>query len=580
MPSPRPFQETPCQVVVRNNYDTSGAGSLTRSSVASLTPSQLESIFKPGGLFADMDAWFQTAFEMKACGIRVNGMYEWLNSSRKSMGDLLNPIKVEKGASLLMPFVMGRQMSVINTQFWAITTGWANSAYSAGVTGPLTSGDLALGSASDRVIRVVTRYGVDMDPKWFLSRDRVSIWGRASGVSTRGNWKVLASEVDASGNLAYVDVLVTSENAGSSTPFDAAPVAGVVLELSNNVSDFESYCQNRPTLDPRKRVPYWYKTSRRSRNVDSEYMKVFERLLTSNKYYEQFGDLPIAERNRQDEELFQRQWVNDQFFSKPISTNQTLTNWQSLEQITTVTGATVDPGLGGKLVAYRANNVGYYEQLRACGRVADLQNNPLNLYDFLQEIYYISRARDSQGKPTDIVDCYTNQIFAAYFETAFFAYLKKEFGDIVRINVDEGDNELGFHWKIFKPKFPASVKVAIITHNFFDDIYQATNNEGIDSTGNFLAILDMGRPGPKGGTIYPGTIATNRKVRTLGDLEQLAKLDPTFSCVMEHVSQEITLISETTTSVVECPANSHWIEGIQMAVPVTTGLSANPALLY
>src|SRR5215472_16597051 len=59
------FQETPCKVVVSNNFDTHGT--ITRASVAHLTPAQLESIFRPGGLFAEMDSWFRTAFEMKAC---------------------------------------------------------------------------------------------------------------------------------------------------------------------------------------------------------------------------------------------------------------------------------------------------------------------------------------------------------------------------------------------------------------------------------------------------------------------------------------------------------------------------------
>src|SRR5437879_2594415 len=47
------FQETPCKVVVSNNYDTHGT--ITRASIAHLTPSQLEDLFRPSGLFADMD---------------------------------------------------------------------------------------------------------------------------------------------------------------------------------------------------------------------------------------------------------------------------------------------------------------------------------------------------------------------------------------------------------------------------------------------------------------------------------------------------------------------------------------------
>lgn len=568
------FLNTPCEVAISNNYDT--CGTITRASVAHLTPAQLESLFKPGGLFADMDAWFRTSFEMKACGTKTNGMYDWLMSSQKGMGHLVNKTQIDRGPSLLQPFVLGRQDSVINNDFWAITQGQANSAYTAEVTGPLTAGQKALGAAGDRVVRVVTRYGFDLDDAWFVSKDRVLIMGRAAGgQSTRGQWRVLASAVAA--DLSYVDVLLTTENAGSATPYDTAPTAGVLLALGNNVNDFESWCNNRPTQDPRKRVPFWYQTMRRTRCVDSEYKKVFARLMESNEYFRNFGDLPLAERNRQDEEEFQRRWVNTFFFGKAISANQTLANWQSLDQILTVTGSTVDPGLGDKLVAYRANMIGVYEQLRSCGQVRDLQNNRLNFYEFLDEIYNIYRARKSQGKDTSSIDVYTDSVTAANFETGAINYYKNEYGDILRIVIEQGSNHLGFSWRSYTFKRPQGVKVNIIVHEFFDDLVNATDRESVASTGRFMMILDMGKPGPRGGTIYPGMIASNSKSRTLGELENLARIDRTFNCVMEHVTEEVNLVSETSTAVVECPANSLILEGIFDGVPITTGKTANPS---
>jgi hypothetical protein len=567
------FQETPCKVVVSNNYDTHGT--ITRTSVDHLTPAQLEALFRPNGLFADMDSWFRTAFEMKACGIKTNGMYDWVMSSMRNIGQLLSYEKVDRGPSLLKPFILGRQDSVINKDFWAVSAGWANNGYTGGgTTGPLSLAQQALGVAGDRIIRVVNRYGIDLDAKWFVDRDRIHLFGRTGGQTTNGQWKVIASAVAT--DLSYIDVLVSSENAGSATPYDAAPTAGVILAGGNNVNDFESWCQNRPTLDPRKRVPFWYQTMRRGRRVDSEYKKVFARLMESNEYFRQFGDLDLAERNRQDEEEWQRRWLHTFFFGKKISANQTLALWQNLEPITTVTGSTVDPGLGGKVVAYRANMIGIFEQLLACDRVRDLQNNPLNLYEFLKEIYNIMRARKSQGKVMESVDCFTDAQFAADFETAMIAYYKKEYGDILRIQIDEGSNELGFHWRTFKVKFPVGIKINIVTHEFFDDIQNAFETESIGSAGRFLLILDIGKPGPKGGTIYPGMIATNKKVRTLGELEQLARIDPTFACTMESITEEITLISETCTAICECPANSLWIQGIAAGPPSTEGLTANP----
>ena len=584
------FLETPCQVSISNNYDT--CGTITRASIAHLTPTQLESLFKPDGLFADMDVWFRTSFEMQACGTRTNGMYEWLMSSNKQMGHLVNTRKVEKGPGLVEPFVLGRQNSVINNDYWAITGGVANSGYTGDTpansgtgaisAGPLTAAQKALGAAGDRVIRVITRYGFELTANWFVSKDRVMIFGQASGgYSTRGQWKVIAAAANTAGT--YVDVLVSSENGGSATPYDTAPVGGVLLALGNNVNDYESWCYNRPTQDPRKRVPYWYQTSRRTRCVSEEYRRVFARLSESNKHFKEFGDQPLAERNRQDEEEYQHRWVNTFFFGKAISSNQTLALWQSLDQITTVTGTNADTALAGNLIAYRANMVGVYEQLRACGRVRDLQNNRLNFYEFLDEIYNIYRARKSQGKPANSIDVYTDSVTAANFETAAINYYKAEYGDILRIplEVTEGQNmTLGFAWRSYKFKRPLGVTVNIITHEFFDDILNAGVTESVGSSTRFMAILDMGKAGTNGGTIYPGMIATNMKKRTHGELEAMARMDSTVKCVMEVVTEEFSLMSETNTAVVECPANSLWIEGIQDAVPSTAGKSGDYYNLY
>lgn len=566
------FKDTPCQVVVSNNYDT--CGTITRASVAHLTPADLDTLFKPGGLFADMDAWFRTSFEMKACGTKTNGLYDWLMSSQRRVGSLVNTIKLDRGPSLVQPFILARQDSVINIDFWAITQGQANSAYTAGVTGPLTAPQLALGAAGDRVVRVVSRYGVDLDAKWFWDRDRVIIFGRKNGQMAQGQWKVFASA--AAADNSYVDVLLTSQNTGSATPYDTAPASGVLIQTGAYVNDFESWCHNRPTLDPRKRIPFWIETVRRTRCVDSEYRKVFQRLMESNDAYKEFGDLPLSERNRQDEELFQNQIINAFFWGKAASSNQTLALWQNLRQINTVSGAVLNPGTSGKLVAYEAYEIGVIEQLRACDRVRDLYNNPLNLYEFFDENYNIYRARDSQGKMVEEIDWFTDSRFAALFETAFINYMKVEYGDIVRLNIETGKNTLGFHWRSFEPKFPLGIKINIVTHKYFDDWFNAFGVENIGSSGRMMLCLDIGAPGPKGGTIYPAIVDSNRKVRTLGELEGLARLDQTFACTMENVTQEITLTSETRSAIVECPANSLAILGIADAVPITTGRSVNP----
>lgn len=578
-----------CQVVFHNNYDT--CGTITRSSIDYLTPSQLESLFTSGGLFADLDAWFKTSIEMKACGTKTNGMYDWImsGSDRGRMKNLLTTQKRQKNPSLLFPFILGLQDSVINTDFWAISTGGAQSAYTASVTGPLTAGDLALGAATDRYIRVISRYGVEMDARWFRDRDRIFILGRSSiGIAERGQWVVLASAAAADGT--YVDVLLKSENAGSTQAYSSAPTSGVVLIGVNNVNDYEKWCQNRANFDGKKEVPFWWQTMRRSRCVDSNYREFYSRLMTSgvNNAFARFGDLTLAERNAQDEANFQRHFVNAFFYQKAISANQTLANWKNLDTIytgqrlvntaPTASDFSVDPGNVGAVIAKRANFIGVIEQLLACDRVRDLQGNSLNFYEWLDENYRLKRARESYtgGTVTDI-DWYTDDVEAANIITAYTAYLKNEYGSTnVSFPIDitkTMSNQFGFAWRTLQVKFPAGLNINIVTHPFFNDLRDAAKAEGMEERGINLWALDWS-------TIYWAQLASNRKVHTVGELEPLARIDKDWACVMDSITQEITLTSETGAVVISCPSNSTVIYNFRDGVPITTGKSSTSGGSY
>jgi hypothetical protein len=566
-----------CQVVYHNNYDT--CGTITRSSIDYLTPSDLESLFAPGGLFADLDAWFKTSLEMKACGTKVNGMYEWIMSgSDRSKQKLLNVQKRDRNPSFLFPFILGLQESVINAEYWYIASGQANSAYTAEVTGPLTADEKALGGASDRVIRVMSRYGVEANELWFRDRDRIFIHGRSGiGVAQAGQWKVLAS-AEAT-DKTYVDVLITSENGGSSQPFDAAPTSGVVLIGVNNVNDFEKWCNNRPNFDGKKHVPFWWQTMRRSRCVDQQYREYYKRLNEPgvNNAFKKFGDLPLAQRNAQDEMFYQKHFVNAFFFQKRISSSQQLATWESLESITTPTGYSIDPGTGGKIVAKRANFIGVVEQLRECDRYRDLQNSRLNFYEWLDENYRLRRARASHYGSCTEIDWYTDSVYAKYLINAYTAYLKQEYGSSnvqFPIDIDKTvSNDLGFTWRTISVLHPAGLKINIVTHEFFDDLRDAFKTESLESAGINLWAIDW-----RG--IYWAQLGSNRRVHKVGDLSDMANIDKDWACVMETLTQEITLHSESGSVIVECPNNSTLITNIRDDVPDTTGKSSTQGGSY
>lgn len=551
-----PFS-TQCGVSISNNYDT--VGTLTRATLKGLSPTQVKALFTDGTQWHEMTAMLRTQFEMAACGVRRYGLYDWIMSSnRPGMGKLVTTLKRDKGASLIQPFILGRQMSVVNREFWVITGGYASGAYTAGVTGPLADAI----TSGNRVLRLIAGYGVPLDAKYFLPKHQLYVLNTSGGGSAlTGQWGIVAAALAA--DETYVDVEVVNLNSADTVTSDATPTNGVVIVGINNVNDFEKWCYNPANVNPIKYVPFWYQTRRRVRRIDSQYEELFRKLQEDNAWYAAFGDLTSAERNRQDELEDQKQFVNSFFFGKAYALEQRLEgspNWTSLPQILSLSGASVDPGTGGQLIAYRANMVGVYPQLQACNRVFDLQGQVLNIKTWAEtNMYDVYRARNSQGRPAKELDVYTDSISADQFMTAFIAYNKAKLGDIVRLNINEGTAPYGFQWRSFRLFQPLGVTVNIITNEFFDDILNVFTNLSSGSQaarGRFLATLDLG----KGGSIYPAILASNRKVYTTGEINDLAKIDTSFSCVMENPTIKTSLTSETTTAVVECPLNSAWHE--------------------
>src|SRR3954462_230944 len=103
-----------CSPVISSNYDT--CGTITKASISHLNITQLDALFSPNGLFADLDAWFMHSIEMKACGTRRYALYDWImaNADRESFRAAVSGTKVVGSSSLLHPFILAKQSSIIN----------------------------------------------------------------------------------------------------------------------------------------------------------------------------------------------------------------------------------------------------------------------------------------------------------------------------------------------------------------------------------------------------------------------------------------------------------------------------------
>ena len=527
-----------CSVAVTNTYST--VGTLTRANISALNPTQIRALYGPSSTWAELNAVLKHQVEMRACGTRRSALYEWIMSSNKQgQGKLINVQKVARGPSMIEPFIRGRQQSVINADHWYVVDNQA--------------------SDSNRVISVKPSFGtgLDLSASYFLPGKRIYLTSKASGTNafSVAQFKVVSAAV----NSEQIDITATLEQGTTGMlGTNSTSTSGLVFVGPNNVADVESWCYNALNTNGTKLVPFFYQTRRWQRAVDSEYKKIFANLMENNAWYAMFQDLPMAERNRQDEVRDQKEFMNSFFFGTPISNNQTITGWPSLTPIGAIGSASVDPGTQSAYttIAYRANMVGVLPQLKSCGQFTDSAGAAVEIKPFLEStLYDIYRARESQGRAVTEIDIYTSQDVADQFMTAFIKYSKEKTGDIVRLNIDEGTTTLGFPFRRYKLYKPHGVYVNIITDPFFDDLdIAASSSSGpSDATlGKFLFVLDLG----SGGTIYPAVLGSNRKQYTSGQIEDLAKIDVTYACAMENPTIERTLTSTTTTVIVECPKNS------------------------
>ncbi len=550
-----------CSPAIGNNNNECGA--VTLCDVITAESDELESIFTDGaGHYRDLRALLATQFEIKACGARQNGLYDFLMSNKRLFGRRsVGSQPLSFGSSEIMPFVMAEQKSVINTEYWSVV-------------------NLYNTSGSSYVIHVRSRTSVPLDERWFVPNMNVFVFARSStGTALRGSFLVTSAQASSFGGNSTILVTATSQNdtlgwvsKANFTQFTGgSPLsAAFLVRGSANVQDVERWCFNRPALNDRKHVAFWYETDRYTMCTDQLYEKWFARLQEGNEYFRKFGDVDQAKRNKQLGDMFQREWVNKFFWGKRISTNQSLASYRSLTQVTTFSNSTqglYTPG-EGRCVGYKANAIGAYEQLAECGRVFDLQNQPINLVELFENLLYqIWRARGDQGIPNDVIEIFTDSFTAKQFQRAMVRYYDNISEGLARMNFEmkikemasEKSGALGFRFREYDLDYPVT-KIRIVTHAFFDDMASAAVAEGIGSAGRFLWIMDFN-------SIYPAIITSNRKVHTTGEIEKLAAIDRDYACVMENPTQEVSLNSLTWATVVECPDTSAIVEGFNSDIP-------------
>jgi len=522
-------------------------GTVTLCQAVPLQTGDLTATYQTGGNYKVMNALLHHDMEIKMCEAQQNGMYDFFMANKVNMQKRVQTRNSGGGTIEIMPFVLARQYSPINNEYWLVGNGRS--------------------SGSNWVVEIVSSANIPMDVRLFPVGRRVYIDSKTNaGTKSVTAWSVVSAVDNGDGTG---DLTLSSQNTGSFLPADklTSPVNGIMTVGTNNVNDYEKFCAEGPAYINWKNTEFWFETTRNSLCKSSNYDKWRKLLLENNPLYAEFGDLDDIQRNKQLGRDFQKQVVHNMFFSKPLP-NQTLAAYNSLEEIDAYDGSAFGLGVdGGTCQGRRANVVGIYEQLAQCDRVVDLQGGGLNLPALFRALYDIMRVRQGNNGKFGVIDIFTDSVTAEAINQAMILYYQGKTNNTLRMTLDINnpvreyntptalqtkEAEFGFAYRSYPLQWP-NIKMNIVTHYFFDDYVSAANQKQQGDIARVLWVLDFAG-------IYPGIIATNRVVQNTGDLKTLAAANPDFACVMKVPTRQQTLNSMTYTVVVECPKSSLILE--------------------
>lgn len=531
-------------------------GSVTQCNAKAITSEELSTAYMRSNEFRVMEALFHHDMEIKMCEAVQEGLYEFMMANKVNLSSRISSRRVNSGLIEIAPFILARQYSPINNEYWEVYGGVVSGAYWS--------------------VNVRSTTNIPADIREFPSIDangiglRVFIHGKSKGGSaTRTAWEVKTATY----HTTYITLILADRNAGSNLNPDKLgwPIQGIMVRGTPNVNDFEKWCQEAATFLNWKNVPFWVETTRTSMCRSELYDKWRKLVLADNALYREFFDLEDIEKNRQLAKDWQRRLVNQMFWGKPLP-YQNLAEYDNLAEIDTYDGtiqnSTTALGVdGGRCIGKRANAVGIYEQLAECNRVGDLQGAVLNIPALAKELYNMMRVREGRNHPNPkVFDIFTDSVYAELINQAMLAYYQDKSQNMLRLNYDVQSfsvakkAEFGFYYRSYPLFWPQGVTINVITHNFFDDWITAATVASQADTARVVWILDFTG-------IYPGILGSNRVVGKTGDLKTLAAINTSFACVMRVPTQEQTLTSLTWTMVVECPAGNLILENIAATVP-------------
>lgn len=556
-----------CSSALRTNIDTCGSVSVCSATVAT-TPDELDEVFKDGSTYRILESLFMTQFEMKMCGAIQNSWEDFF------MANLKTPKRGEiqlhdndRSLFRIRPYLLAKQKRPINNVYWRFDNGQAADA--------------------NWQIDVYSLSGIPADIRSFGVNERVYVESRNSSAKNFWNGLIVSRALVTVGGIEKVRMIVTPQNAGTAQDALANPVAGILRRGPANVAKVEAYCDSEPAYRNDIRSEYWMEHDKYTFCVTKDFAEFRKFAMANNPLYAELVDIPEVEEHAQRTKAFQSKMFNNLMFGRQISANQTRNLFTELEQVNYFTSATGlgFPGVDGVCSGFKANTVGWFEQLQQCGRVYDAVGATLNLWSLMDAIYAMSRVRQGiNSAAAGSFDLFTDSSTAELIDRAFIKLYKEVSEDTLRLTEDiqRGRNEaFGFQFSKYRLRGKTQgITLNVITHYGLDDYlaeWSAFEDSGLDGnanasdSGRVLWMLDMTG-------MYAKIIESENSTSTSGKLEDLQRIDPSFQCVQATTERTVTQRGVLYAAVLECGEADLVIENFSGEIPEIT-LADRPSYL-
>lgn len=538
-----------CAPALRTDIERCGTVSLCTDSKPE-TVTELEDIYKSDDDYRILGAMLTTTMEIKACGIVQNSWEDFFMANLKPMKKGVQLDMFSKGVAKVKPFILADQKRPINNVYWRVSGGQADG-------------------ETNWAVSVSSRSGIPADARSFTVGERVYIQSKQES-GAMNIWAGVIVESTTNGDA--VDLVLTPQNALSEFGEPDNPVTGILRRGSANVGRTEAFCDDEPAYINNNAVEFWMERTQTTLCTGDRWREWRKAVLDNNPLYKKYFDLPEAESNKQKLKAWQSKIFENAMFGQAISANQTLAGYRSLPQ---VTNFLADSGLGvagGACDGYKANTIGWLQQLARCRQVYDALGEDLDLWSLMDAIYILSRVRQSIGSAAATeFDLFTDSDTAGRIDRGFIKLFKSYSEDTMRLNmeVQDGTNKaFGFYFRKYRLVGKcAGITLNVITHRGLDDWlaeWQDYADQESDQTlvpgGRAIWLLDMTG-------MYLGVIESSRDKRTSGDIHDLARVDASWLCVADAPKKEVLLVDSVYSAILECPAADLLIWNLGGGIP-------------